>query len=49
MLVLVFWSSEDLDPWSKLPAKFNGLFIGPLPVYAENSMQVRSEVFVQSS
>ena len=28
--------------------KFNHLFIGPLPTFPENVMQIRLEVFVQS-
>jgi len=30
------------------PQKFNHVFIGPLPTFPENLMQIRWEVFVQS-
>ena len=33
---------------SRSPPKFNRLFIGPLPTFRENFMQIRSEVFAQS-
>ena len=33
------------DLWS---AKFNHLFIGPLPTFPENFIQIRLELFVQS-
>jgi len=36
------------DPWFGSPSKFNRLFIGPLPTFPENFMQIRSEVFAQS-
>jgi len=34
--------------WSGSPPKFNRLFAGPLPIFPENFMQIRSEVFAQS-
>ena len=33
---------------SGLPPKFSHLFIGPLPIFSENFMQIRLEVFAQS-
>jgi len=30
------------------PPKFNHLFIGPLPTFPENFIQIRLEVFAQS-
>jgi len=32
-------------PWTGSPAKFNHLFIDSLPIFPENFMQIRSEVF----
>jgi len=34
------------DPWSGSPLKFNFSFIGPLPTFPENFIQIRSEVFL---
>ena len=34
--------------WSGSPPKFNNLFVGPLPTFPKNFMQIPSEVFAQS-
>ena len=38
----------DPDLWSGSLPKFNYLFVGPLPTFPENFMQIRSDVFAQS-
>jgi len=39
----------DPDPdHAGLPPKFNQLFTGPLTIFPENFMQIRSDVFAQS-
>ena len=35
-------------PWSGSPPKFNHLFVGLLPTFPENFIEIRSEVFAQS-
>jgi len=42
------YQCRDMDLWSGLPPKFNHLFIGPLPPFLENLMQIHLEVFAQS-
>ena len=37
-----------LDQWCGSPPKFNNFFIGPLPTFPENFIQIRSEVFAQN-
>ena len=39
---------SDPDPLSGSPPKFNRLFIGPLSIFPENFVHIRSEVFAQS-
>jgi len=34
--------------WSGSPPKLNHLFIGPLPIFRENFMQIRSDVYAKS-
>ena len=39
----------DPDPLSGSPPKFNHLFIGPLPTFPENFVQIRSKFFSSQS
>jgi len=39
------YQCRDTDPWSGSPPKFNHLFIRPLPIFPENFMQIRLDVF----
>ena len=42
----MYTTLEELGHGS--PPKLTNLFIGPLPTFPENCMQIRSEVFAQS-